>query len=269
MATLTSGITASQRKITVTTPGSPIVGGYYRIDDELIRLLGYWKGIVEGTVAEDDSEVVAWAADTTCWYVERGTDTTPAVAHDAGDTVEAWVVTTSAGGEGGGGVTITVADEDPGAVGAGNLWLQTDDEEGNHDTLMLWLRNDADDGWLQATAGAFYTEGAGVQQVALYDLDTGRMVGGVEASSGSVVLQTWAPPSDANARRQVLLSTDGLQLQLGPSVVTVLTGTVDPSADTGVAATVPAMYIRENGSATELWLKSGAGATAWTQLIGV
>lgn len=118
MATLTSGITASQRKITVTTPGSPIVGGYYRIDDELIRLLGYWKGIVEGTVAEDDSEVVAWAPDTTCWYVERGTDTTPAVAHDAGDTVEAWVVTTSAGGEGGGLTnpvteTLTVEQPDP------------------------------------------------------------------------------------------------------------------------------------------------------------
>lgn len=46
-----------------------------------------------------------------------------------------------------------------------------------------------------------------------------------------------------------------------------LAGTVDPSAAAGVAATIGALYGRDNAGAGELWLKTGAGATAWTRVV--
>jgi hypothetical protein len=52
-------------------------------------------------------------------------------------------------------------------------------------------------------------------------------------------------------------------------IVDVLVGTVDPSAGGGVAAPVGSLFMRDvtgGGTSGELYLKTGAAATAWTQL---
>lgn len=43
-------------------------------------------------------------------------------------------------------------------------------------------------------------------------------------------------------------------------------GSTDPSAGGGVAAAAPRIGVRLNAGATELWLKTGAGDTAWTKI---
>lgn len=43
-------------------------------------------------------------------------------------------------------------------------------------------------------------------------------------------------------------------------------GTADPSAGGGVASAIGSLYGRNNSGAGELWLKTGAGNTAWTQI---
>jgi len=63
-----------------------------------------------------------------------------------------------------------------------------------------------------------------------------------------------------------LLARAGLNATNARAGLTViLSGTADPSAGAGVAATVPALYLRANGTTTEIWLKTGAGNTAWTK----
>lgn len=46
--------------------------------------------------------------------------------------------------------------------------------------------------------------------------------------------------------------------------ITMLTGSVDPSAGAGLAAEMPAMYMRVTGGAGTMWYKSGAEDTSWT-----
>jgi hypothetical protein len=48
----------------------------------------------------------------------------------------------------------------------------------------------------------------------------------------------------------------------------VLAGTADPSAGGGVAAAEGSIYLRYGAGAGELWLKTGAADTAWTQITG-
>jgi hypothetical protein len=43
-------------------------------------------------------------------------------------------------------------------------------------------------------------------------------------------------------------------------------GTANPSAGGGVASAVGSLYMRDNAGSGELWLKTGAAATAWTQI---
>lgn len=45
----------------------------------------------------------------------------------------------------------------------------------------------------------------------------------------------------------------------------VLTGTADPTVGAGTPAPVAAVYLRNNAGVGELWLKTGAGDTAWTK----
>lgn len=54
--------------------------------------------------------------------------------------------------------------------------------------------------------------------------------------------------------------------QVGGNSIEVLSGTAAPSAGAGVAATIGSLYGRDNGGAGELWVKTGAADTAWTQM---
>jgi hypothetical protein len=89
MATLTADVTDVQRTFTVTDPGSPRVGAYYAIEDEVVALAGFCGG---GYVGAD------WVVDETCWYVARGIEGTLAAAHDADATVTEFDVTAGGGG---------------------------------------------------------------------------------------------------------------------------------------------------------------------------
>jgi len=55
-----------------------------------------------------------------------------------------------------------------------------------------------------------------------------------------------------------------LATQTAINGVTILKGAVDPSADTGVAATVPALYFRTGTE--EVYLKIGDTATDWSRV---
>lgn len=46
----------------------------------------------------------------------------------------------------------------------------------------------------------------------------------------------------------------------------LVSGTADPSAGGGVAAPEGSLYMRYVAAAGEVWYKSGAADTAWTQL---
>jgi hypothetical protein len=89
VATLTADVTDVQRTFTVTDPGSPRVGAYYAIEDEVIALAGFCGG---GYVGAD------WVVDETCWYVARGIEGTLAVAHLADAEVTEFDVTAGGGG---------------------------------------------------------------------------------------------------------------------------------------------------------------------------
>lgn len=51
------------------------------------------------------------------------------------------------------------------------------------------------------------------------------------------------------------------------SVSGIYTGTADPTADAGVAHTMPAIYLRNNAGTVEIWLPTGTGATAWAKMV--
>lgn len=61
----------------------------------------------------------------------------------------------------------------------------------------------------------------------------------------------------------------GLQanLTINALAFNLLAGTVDPSAGAGIAANILSIYLRDNAGVGELWFKTGAADTAWTQVI--
>jgi len=53
---------------------------------------------------------------------------------------------------------------------------------------------------------------------------------------------------------------------IGGNNIEVRSGTAAPSGGAGVAATIGSLYGRDNGGVGELWVKTGAADTAWTQV---
>jgi hypothetical protein len=47
----------------------------------------------------------------------------------------------------------------------------------------------------------------------------------------------------------------------------ILVGTADPSAGAGVAANIGSQYTRDNAGTGELWFKTGAADTDWSQIV--
>jgi hypothetical protein len=62
------------------------------------------------------------------------------------------------------------------------------------------------------------------------------------------------------------LTTDGDVVAAGFTPSGLILGTVDPTAGAGIAATIGSLFGRNNSGAGELWLKTGAANTAWTQV---
>lgn len=63
------------------------------------------------------------------------------------------------------------------------------------------------------------------------------------------------------------VATQGAALTITQASVAagIFVGTVDPSAGGGVVASEGSIFLRDAGTAGSLWIKTGAGATAWTQ----
>jgi hypothetical protein len=125
--------------------------------------------------------------------------------------------------DGGGGAACVISATDPGAIGAGNLWLQTNT---GYSTQQLWVRNDADDGWLIAAAGVS-DQPATVMLIG--DPDTDSLQVGLQLDDASAQF-TYVPASgdtdahidvsatstqmvwSGNAFREIHLDDSGIQL---------------------------------------------------------
>lgn len=73
-------------------------------------------------------------------------------------------------------------------------------------------------------------------------------------------------PSDWNAAHTIADGTITASM-LDASIQGITSGTADPSAGAGIAATPGALYLRNNAGSGEVWLKTAAGDTAWTQVL--
>lgn len=162
---------------------------------------------------------------------------------------------------GGGGSSVTVANTDPGAIGAGNLWVQSGASVTPY--VMTWLRNAADDGWLlvstlsqQESHGdidiwdpSFQTNlylaafGSTTRPTRLLDGNNGIAIG--QGSLGGVTIITEGGLTSKTTSPRLLSLA------------------ADPSAGGGIAAPVGTLALRNNSNVGALWVKYGAGDTQW------
>jgi hypothetical protein len=215
MATLTTGISATVRSLEITTPGSPRIGALYRIDDEVIGLVGYCRGIYleVGGPGGDFS----WDPDETCWYVDRGVQGTLAASHDAGATVEAFDVTDDL-------PSLTWTDDNN-----GNVYAITFDDA----KLLITVTTDED-----VLLGRIQFSNGGTA-IASFDADGEVRSTITTTNGGSVQIETF----DAELNNTGTISSDSGEVRIaGPGYATdllltataiVLTGA--PSADPEVA----------------------------------
>lgn len=72
--------------------------------------------------------------------------------------------------------------------------------------------------------------------------------------------------TSARALKVVGAQLTDLGGEVAQLTIPLLFGTVDPTAGGGLSHPFPCLYLRANGSSGELWLSSGAAATAWTKV---
>jgi hypothetical protein len=203
----------------------------------------------------------------------------------------------------GGASNVYVQDADPGAVGAGKLWVDTttpgppwhvqvrdagdaawnDMLEQYVSSLGISLTADADG--TSSGASVNLAEAAGAAGGAVEfrggnagDDSTGGDAGfrggtvGVNGTGGKAYLYGGNDDDGGNGARVEAfggsLGVDGnLALRTGGVTFDLLAGTVDPSAGAGVAANLLSTYRRDNAGTGELWFKVGALDTDWSQVI--
>lgn len=206
-------------------------------------------------------------------------------------------------GTGGGGAPSgpVFSDTDPGAVGAGVIWVDTNIAP-YHDFGYPWLiRNATDDGWIEPlllhkdalgniliatvlldTSYQFILQDATQTAFSQWNMDISNGFGfdTVDGTGNEVELRMGAGDrtflivsDDAESTVQGLqVTADGVYLvgptypSTTPTTPGLFHGTVDPSAGGGFAAPLASTYQRQNGTAGELWCKTGAGDTAWSKL---
>lgn len=168
-------------------------------------------------------------------------------------------------GTGGGGLTLTQSDTDPGAVGAGNLWLEVIFGDPNADggDGRLWVRNTTDDGWNSAGPFSFSDDTTTLlaspddaAELQLRSSGHGSLLSGGDSLKLSVGSVGW------------YLDAAGVHLGTGSGGPVFVTGSADPSAGGGHAAPVGSVYLRVSGGVGSLWQKIGAAATDWEEAGG-
>lgn len=173
--------------------------------------------------------------------------------------------------DGGGGsvviASIIVSEDDPGAIGANQLWLQLDPTD-NAGNLQLWARRVGDDGWDRV--GAADQVGSGVSTGLLAVNADFSEYGGLTAGASDT-------PGDntfldlvvggAAGQTNLRIFADGIRIGQQLTDPSLLAGTADPSAGGGKAHGSAGLYIRDAGSGVaELWLTTGTGATDWVKV---
>jgi hypothetical protein len=82
--------------------------------------------------------------------------------------------------------------------------------------------------------------------------------------TGGPTILSFAGIPDGYLLKRVSAAVQGVDPASLGSVVTFYTGSVDPSAGGGVAASIPSIYVRNDGV---VWSKTGAGDTDWTRIV--
>lgn len=271
MATLTSAISATATVIPVTGT-APEPGSFFTVGSENIRFLGTSRGPQGRSFRR------------TYWSVDRGVAGTTKATHSGGATLTQYYPESSAGGGGGGSISVTdgtttvdpatslslplgtltdlgggvagmatssaiyVSDVDPGAVGARNLWL-------NIAIYPQWfVRSEADDAW--ETAGPPGWANANIGLISSPD-DTAELALHNDGQGPSAWYAEEIQITGGGKR----LYIDASGIHIGAAGPVLLSGAADPSVGGGVVATEGSVYLRTDGT---LWVKSGAGDTAWT-----
>lgn len=167
MATLNGAISSTAELIRVTGT-APEPGAYFTVDSEAIRFLGTSRGATGRAFTRG------------YWSVDRGVAGTTKATHSNGATLTRYYPDSASAGGGGGGVTVTdgdvdvtatsitqptgtvkqlsagiaqilpvvISESDPGAIGAGNLWLVG---SGAGDPVQLRVRDESDVDWIDIT----------------------------------------------------------------------------------------------------------------------
>lgn len=162
---------------------------------------------------------------------------------------------------GGGGGGVTISETDPGALGAGSLWVQPlfgADPVGNYN--QLFVRDDLDADWVPLTASTF----ANATSTTIASPDDSGEIRLANAGGTS----SWDADDTLDLRaggKTIRLNAAGLHI--GSAGPVLLAGAADPSAGGGVAAVTGSLYLRTDGS---LWQKQDDDdATAWTLIAGL
>jgi hypothetical protein len=166
----------------------------------------------------------------TYWSVDRGLAGTTAATHSSGASLTQYYPDAEGGGGGGGVVILT-----------GNAFPPTVDDVGHfyrngQGYLFINVGTLAEPDWNIVSAIGNLTGDAGFQ------------------ASGANVVSAFGVAFELNAG-PVPIGSD------------ILSGEADPSAAAGVAAPIPALYLRKSpGVATELWYKTTGADTGWSKL---
>lgn len=166
--------------------------------------------------------------------------------------------------EEGGGVTMTISDTDPGAIGAGLLWLEVvfGDENLDGGNGRLWVRNSTDDGWNSVSPMSW---GDASTTLVASPEDNAEL--SLADSGGSQLTD----PTKLLLRGSVNLTLDAVGVHLGGAAgPALMTGALDPSNGAGVAAPIGSMYLRVDlitENIVRVWLKIGAADNAWVAMV--
>lgn len=168
-----------------------------------------------------------------------------------------------------------VSADDPGAVGAGGLWLDTtQDQDNNLVWFQLKVRNATDDGWVLAGFAETIAQSlhlntwggvANPDNNAFVDLGpvTPSTNTGVYGADGMTSVHTDNDGIVFNVKgvvRATMVAAQGLHLG-DTSAPSIFSGSGDPSA--GLAAPQGSLFVSTAGV---LWVKTGAGDTDWDQV---
>ena len=179
--------------------------------------------------------------------------------------------------------TVVSSDSDPGALGAGSVWVRKD----GYNLYSIYVRNAADTAWQIPMIASHATADAGEiplgyaqiedDTITLYLQDGTEtraamlsLNGSAGSAAGSALLQGGSAGVVRLRVSNSIFSVHSTGVYIGNDTTSpgVLKGTADPSSP-GVAAAEGSIYMRTTGGAGQLWLKTGAANTAWTRLATV